>query len=862
MTKIKNFFKNKNIKLLSVLSTLIILFIVLIIKGIYPFGTNNISSCDMTQSYVTFYHHLYDVFHNGKSLFYSFTLGMGSNTFGGSVVDGFLNPTSWLIALTTRDNILNFMTYIVVAKFLLISLTTSYFIEKTFPKVEKKWQLLGTLLYTFSAYNLINYGNIMWLDIVALFPLLCLGIKQLLEENKITLFTIILACCLANNYNLSYMILFFLLFCVPFAIKYHAKNKRLATKQLILGIILSIGLSAAAFIPSLIQTMSSYRMSGAITTKTENIYFFYKLANILFYSTPIIFSIPVIKKFKDDNQSKIMTLSIITSFLLPLIFERINLQWHTGSYQMFPFRYGFIVNFILTCMMLYSLHKYSLKETIDSFKVSFNKYKFIIASILLIVCSIYFAYIMHNNTYIYQQFCSPNQFIAILLVFIISAYLVLMILKNKKAIPQKILTLNVILITMLSIGFIAPNRKYLQKEYSDETIEIANTINKELNIDEELYRLKDTTYSMTENYPLVSNIPSNSTFLHIISTDQVLNYKELGYANNNTKLSDSGGTIISDTIYGNKYLITKQKLNSKIYKLIKKTDNFYYYENPYTKFIYSTTDTLKNKLNSKNVFDANNILAKEVLNIEKDLLKIKENKCTTKDNKTTCNFELNNEILYLYSTDLINEIKVNNKTIIIPEINNQSNIIYDNSKEKIGIVNLGTYNEKITIELLHDNNIETLFATVKEDEFIEAFSNLEEITATTSKNTLTIKYNNKDNKKGLFIPINYDTGWSVTLNNKKIDYTKKLNNFIYIDLEKGQNNIVLTFTPPKFKLSLIVTIITSLIIVGIAIYESKRKNTFKEIKFITYPLYYLGILIVIVAAYKVYISPIINTFIN
>ena len=62
------------------------------VKGIYPFGGMTIAHADMGQSYETFYHLLWDILRGGKSLLYSYTLGSGSNVFGGVLLDGFASP--------------------------------------------------------------------------------------------------------------------------------------------------------------------------------------------------------------------------------------------------------------------------------------------------------------------------------------------------------------------------------------------------------------------------------------------------------------------------------------------------------------------------------------------------------------------------------------------------------------------------------------------------------------------------------------------------------------------------------------------------------------------------------------------------
>ena len=55
--------------LIAPLGVSLILFLLYFIKGIYPFGDMTIANADMGQSYMTFYHFLYDVVYNGKNLF-------------------------------------------------------------------------------------------------------------------------------------------------------------------------------------------------------------------------------------------------------------------------------------------------------------------------------------------------------------------------------------------------------------------------------------------------------------------------------------------------------------------------------------------------------------------------------------------------------------------------------------------------------------------------------------------------------------------------------------------------------------------------------------------------------------------------
>ena len=137
------------------------------VKGIYPFGEMTIAHADMGQSYETFYHLLWDILRGGKSLLYSYTLGSGSNVFGGALLDGFASPLAWLIILFKRKNIIYAFSYLLLIRIALIALTTYIFLNKIYKKSgngEKLefWKVLFSVMYALSGYVLISYTNIMW----------------------------------------------------------------------------------------------------------------------------------------------------------------------------------------------------------------------------------------------------------------------------------------------------------------------------------------------------------------------------------------------------------------------------------------------------------------------------------------------------------------------------------------------------------------------------------------------------------------------------------------------------------------------------------------------------------------------------
>ena len=97
--------------------TVLIVLIIYLIKGIYPFGNMTIASGDLGQSSIPMYYYLYDVCSGVKSIFFNYDLGMGSNMYGGFILSGFFNPSCYIILLNSRDNIPYMTSYILLIKF-------------------------------------------------------------------------------------------------------------------------------------------------------------------------------------------------------------------------------------------------------------------------------------------------------------------------------------------------------------------------------------------------------------------------------------------------------------------------------------------------------------------------------------------------------------------------------------------------------------------------------------------------------------------------------------------------------------------------------------------------------------------------
>ena len=800
---------------ISPLCSVLIILIMYDIKGIYPFGNMTIANGDIGQSYIPFYVFLYDVVYNGKSIFYDYALGMGSNMYGGFIVDGLLNPSAFAILLNTRENIPYMLSFVLMIKIAFISLT-SYILFKKMYENNTYYNVIFSILYAFSGYVLMYNTNIMWLDVVGLFPLLILSIKYMFEKNKIHWYSIVLALILVFNYNLGFMVLMFIVLIVPIYIRLgiEKENRNKAMFNLILATGLGGGVAAFAILPSFVQVITSYRMAGNIVGNGENINLILKLVIFLFYSLPVYGFVKWLRYYKEDKKSiKIYGLAFLLTAIIPIIFEKVNLLWHTGRYQMFPYRYGFIPTLI---MFLGALKYFSKFEEKEKRKIDkFSKLE------IAIICLIFLVIILMGGLNVkainkfMPAFIMTLECFTIIAVFCIVMQLLIFVVCNIK--QEKIKKVLILIITLSEVFMyvyayigVYPEYRY-GKEWSDEGIFTSYKIKKELNIQEDtLYRIKDLAGETTENCPLVHNIPAMSTFLHIISKEQAFNCSQLGYSRGASKIMDYGGTILSDAIYGIKYILTKKDLSDEIYNYIDILDNgtkIYEYKNTlpigilYDKEV---TDIPKELI----AFDAQNYLYKQLFDKQENIIKkVEVSDTKQKNNKFVVEVKELSE-LYIYSTTEIQRIIVNGEDIIIPITNDLNNTVYPTGYSN-GILDLGTFeNKNVEIELvgLNENAIKYLqFGILDINKYNKVFEeNENKIHIEVNSDTINIKGYSKEDKK-LLIPINYDKGWRVSNNsNQEPEIKRVYNNFIGLEIKQGNVDIKLKFRPIFYNFGFII----------------------------------------------------------
>ena len=737
-------------------------------------------------------------------------------------MNALFSPISWLIFFSSRSNIPNFMSFILVLKIALMSITAYYTFNKLFVKTDRKFKLLFSVLYALSGYTLLMYSNIIWLDNLILFPLLVLSLKQLFDKKRSKLFVTVLTLSLIFSFYISYMFLIFIIITSILGFIFHETNdKKVIACKLLLYIFISLCMASFSVIPAVMQSLNSYRLSIA---SINNNYTLEKIIYLFPSALAIILFIKQMFNYKKDKKATLFYLLLFLLTVIGIIIEPINKMWHTGSYNSFPFRYGFIPIFVL---ILTSLHYLNNNKVI--FKIKVNRYLLITSFILLNLLLLYIILAFKDTillSNIVLNFEYLKQFVGLLIIFIVILFITLLSLINNN--KESIYMLNIIsIISIITFGFFAINFN------TTITSKTTSDMQKRFVLDtSSIYRYKDNTLSLNPNYSYALNVSTIGNWMHIISKNQVLTHSQLGYIRDDTTLYSTGGTIFSDYINGNKYTFSYHKLPSNLYKLLDEEDGIYYYESKYnSSFVipYIGNDYINLE---ENLFNYQNHIYQSIFNKIDNIIDITDPKIiknnvsindntyfsTNKDAYIKFNINLNSNSYVYLNLDieqyLVSNITVDGKSISNPILDNKQNTSYPASDQNM--ICLGNYDKgiievNIPIDYVKINNIKV--GTIDTKKFISLASNNEEISVIKDnrKGVISINYDNKEEYNSLLIPINYLKGYTILNNDKKVDYTNNINNFISINLNDGENRILIKYNFPYFNIFLIFSTISVVI---------------------------------------------------
>ena len=247
------------------------------VMGIYPFGERCILHVDMYHQYCPFFVELRDKLTSGGSLLYSWNLGLGSD-FVSLFAYYLASPLNWLLILCPKGLVIEFMTITITIKIALGGLFFYWFLKEHFHLEDKNGKLSLNLVfpalvfstaYAFSGFVAAYSWNIMWMDAVALAPLIILGLERLVKKQRPALYYVSLSIAIISNFYISMIICIFLVLYFVILFFEQKKGKLLACSNFALYSLLAGGTGAFLLIPEALVLSGTAAEGGSLPEKME-----------------------------------------------------------------------------------------------------------------------------------------------------------------------------------------------------------------------------------------------------------------------------------------------------------------------------------------------------------------------------------------------------------------------------------------------------------------------------------------------------------------------------------------------------------------------------------------------------------------
>lgn len=170
--------------------------------GLWPFGNRHLLAYDLYHQYAPFLLELKRKLLSGDSLFFSWSGGLGVNYY--SLFTYYTaSPLNLLTLLFPDRYIAEAVSLITVLKIGLASLFFREFLAGAFRKRDPLASLFSSF-YALSAWVYAYSWNIMWLDTLALLPLACLGLVDLVRDGRVGRYILALTLMLMTNYYAAF----------------------------------------------------------------------------------------------------------------------------------------------------------------------------------------------------------------------------------------------------------------------------------------------------------------------------------------------------------------------------------------------------------------------------------------------------------------------------------------------------------------------------------------------------------------------------------------------------------------------------------------------------------------------------------
>lgn len=848
---------------------IIIMLIVYICIGIYPFGGKTLLTIDLYHQYIDFFSYYRQSLSSLSTgnFFYSFSKALGGNMIG-LYAYYLASPLNFIFLFFTTKTLGEAVLVLTLLKIGICGVTFAIMCKRMF-KGSDIFVIIFSTCYALMAYNIVFQQNIMWLDGVIWLPMIILGIYNLINKNSFALYTVSLCIALLSNYYIGYMLcIFSILFFIYQMIISSDEIPGIKEKFQKIGLfsassILAGGIAAGLLIPTFLSLQGGKATFDTARFSLSSNFEFAQLLQKLFIgemdidllhqglrtTLPDIFCGTAItalcflyffnKKIsvKEKAASTIMLFFLIMSFHI----KAIDLIWHGMSTPVgFLYRNAFIFSFFA----IYLGYK------------TFINLSGITKGNLLSALGIFIAVGIFVNNFSLESLTAFEIYMTIIF-FMLYALIIGLIASGKKNIYAFIAFMMIVAVEFEISGCLSlEDLSHVSRDTYVNAVSSMEKANARIKaLDSGIYRI-DKTYMRSRNDGMMH---SYYTITHSSSTADFGTVKflnKLGFRNESNigNSYDYGSTLPATSLLSIKYILDNKNINFKYFEESGYSDANKIYKNQYAlPLMFKGNKQVLNVKDSYDIFQIQNDLFSYLSGSGDVLTEITDVTVNMKNLTKTIssgngNFTKNNEDEEAYiefTFTAINDEEIYGHFPTEP-ISDSTVDVYVNGKKLrqhfdsnhltyYDILNFGSFNagEEVSIKFVleeNETNYEAYyFYALNMENFLEAYNTLSsdpmdiEIV---NENHIKASVNNLNTNQLVFTSIPYDKGWKAYVDGQQVQPQKVMDSLMAIEMNAGNHHIELKYTPPGFALGMVISVIS--VVAFILLYNIKFRSMKKN----------------------------------
>ena len=805
---------------------MVIMVIIFIQRGIFPFGDESFLRTDMYHQYAPFFSEFQHKLRNGGSLLYSWDIGMGVN-FAALYAYYLASPMNWLIMLCPKSLVIEFMTYMIVFKIGLSGLTFAWYLKKHCKTDSIGIGFFG-IFYALSGYMAAYSWNIMWLDCILLFPLIMYGLEKLVREGNGFLYCITLGLSILSNYYISIMICIFMVLyfgallilekmddwedytdaCIRFAV-YSLLSGAMAAVVLLPEIYALQSTASGDF--NFPKTLTSYftifDMIARHLTCVETEIGLDHWPNIYCGVAVLMFFLLYVVCKKISVKERAVYCGLLLIFFASFSTNVLNFIWHGFHYpNSLPSRQSFIYIFLMlfVCFRAFMYLEETPKKHIN-------------AAFLGSICFVLLAEKLIDA----KHFHFSIFYVAII---VLSMYAgVLHMFKIGKCELAACLALILVSVEAAANTAVTSVTITSREAYTRDNEDVHMLMDM-VEPSDDFYRVEKKTRK-TKNDGAWMNFPSVSLFSSTANADLTEFFKRMGCEASTNSYSITGSTPLVDSLVSIKYALYSEEVpNTELWAYMKESGETYLYENLYTLplgFVisHSVEDNWQFKMD--NPGEVQNDLC-QALGNDAVLQWIDSN---TSGKNCTFTPDLDG-YYYVYVTNK----KVKSVKAAVP-----SGSKTFNNTDRGYLLELGSLVAGNQITLTSQTDGQDMKCEVyrfSDEAMISLYEKLNEtpLKLTSWEDTKLAGTVNAAERGVLFTSIPYETGWTVKIDGEVTETEKIFEAFLSVDIPAGEHEITFEYFPAGLKPGIIITLASIAILAMLFIVDRIMERRYQEKK--------------------------------